>query len=53
MKCAVCKNDIEETFMNKILGTVIKNSKGKKQVICFECQKKFNNDKTKILEALS
>jgi len=36
--------------MGKILGTYIKDNKAKKHTICFECQKKFNNDKTKILE---
>lgn len=50
MKCEICSKNIETTFMSKILGTYIKDDKGKKHSICFECQKKFNNDKTKILE---
>ena len=41
MKCEICKKKIGETFLKKILGTIIKDSKGKKHMICFECQKKF------------
>jgi len=50
MKCEICSKSIETTFMGKILGTYIKDNKAKKHTVCFECQKKFNNDKTKILE---
>ncbi len=50
MKCEICSKNIESTFMGKILGTYIKDDKGKVHAICFECQKKSNNDKTKILE---
>jgi ribosome-binding protein aMBF1 (putative translation factor) len=41
MKCEICGNSIPETFMAKIVGTIIKDAKGKKHSICFECQKKF------------
>ncbi len=40
-KCSVCSKKIETTFLNKLLGTYIKNKKGKRKAICFECQKKF------------
>lgn len=50
MKCEICSKSIGTTFMGKILGTYIKDNKGKKRAICFECQKKFNNDKATILE---
>jgi len=43
MKCEICKKKIEETFLKKLLGTYIKDDKGKKHSICFECQKKFSN----------
>ncbi|MBU4284332.1 MAG: hypothetical protein KJ968_04430 [Nanoarchaeota archaeon] len=43
MKCEICKKKIEETFLKKILGTYVKNGKGKKHAVCFECQKKFSN----------
>ena len=51
MKCEICKGKIEETFLGKILGTHVKDDKGKKHVICFECQKKFPS-KEKVLENL-
>jgi len=41
MKCEICKKKVEETFLKKILGTYVKDEKGKKHVVCFECQKKF------------
>jgi len=49
MKCEICSKNIETTFMEKILGTYIKDDKGKKHTICQECQKKFP-DKATILE---
>tara|TARA_Y100000034_G_scaffold10237_1_gene10804 strand:+ start:1293 stop:1448 length:156 start_codon:yes stop_codon:yes gene_type:complete len=51
MKCSICKTKIQETFLNKIIGTVVKDAKGKKHSICFECQKKFKN-KEEILNKL-
>jgi hypothetical protein len=41
MKCDICKNKIEETFLEKMLGSYVKDAKGKKHLICSECQKKF------------
>jgi len=52
MKCEICKKNVKETFLNKIVGTYVKDEKGKKHVICFECQKKFNNNKEEILKNL-
>jgi|TARA_B100001964_G_C14159576_1_gene565997 hypothetical protein len=49
MKCEICSKNIESTFMGKILGTYIKDDKGKKHTVCRECQKK-TPDKAKILE---
>ena len=51
-KCEICKNQIQETFLKKILGTVVKDSKGKKHLICSDCQKKFSA-KEEILNRLS
>jgi DNA-directed RNA polymerase subunit RPC12/RpoP len=39
MKCELCKKAIEETFLKKILGTVVKDEKGKKHYVCSACQK--------------
>ena len=44
MKCKVCNNKIEEHFLKKAVGTIIKDEKGKKHNICSECQKKLTKD---------
>ncbi|MBN2052938.1 hypothetical protein JW756_05520 [Candidatus Woesearchaeota archaeon] len=41
MKCDVCGKKIETTFLNKIIGTVIRDEKGKKKTVCNECQKRY------------
>ncbi len=51
MKCDICKNKIEETFLEKMLGTYVKDAKGKKHLICFECQKKFKT-KEEVLKRI-
>ena len=51
MKCEICKKKIAELFLDKIKGTVLKDSKGKKHYVCFECQKNFK-DKDKLLAEL-
>ena len=43
-KCAICGNKIEELFLGKIKGTIIKG-----KTVCSECQKKH---KEKIEEQL-
>ncbi|HIH15583.1 MAG: hypothetical protein QT08_C0015G0028 [archaeon GW2011_AR17] len=43
-KCTLCKEKIEETFLGKIRGTVIK-----KKMVCSSCQKKFGADVEKQL----
>ncbi|MFC1697736.1 hypothetical protein ACFL1H_05360 [Nanoarchaeota archaeon] len=52
MKCQICKKKISETFLKKILGTYIKNEKGKRLPICFECQKTLSNNKKEMLEKI-
>ena len=39
MKCEICSKKVEETFLSKPIGTLIKDAKGKKRMVCFECQK--------------
>ncbi len=41
MKCDLCSQKIEETFLEKIKGTYIGRYKGKK-VVCPSCQKKYS-----------
>ena len=51
MKCTVCGKSIDATFLGKILGTYVKDSKGKLHPVCFECQKKFDS-KEEILKQI-
>ena len=41
MKCEICNATINETFLKKIIGTYVKDAKGKKHFVCFACQKKY------------
>jgi hypothetical protein len=50
-KCEICGKKIDVTFLDKIIGTYIKDHKGKKHAICFECQKTIGN-KLAILDRL-
>jgi len=50
MKCDICGKKIETTFLNKMIGTVIRDSKKKKRTVCNECQRKYttNELRTKL-----
>lgn len=50
MKCEICKNKIEETFLKKPIGTYVKDKNSKKRIICCDCQKAYK--KEEILEKL-
>lgn len=52
MKCSLCKTKIETTFLDKILGTYVKDAKGKKHAVCIHCQREHKNDKKKIVAAM-
>ena len=41
MKCDLCNNKIEETFLEKIKGIYVKVN-GKVKNICNNCQKKYS-----------
>lgn len=51
MKCEICKGKIENTFLSKIDGTIIRDSKGKKRYVCSDCQRKLKT-KEEILKNL-
>lgn len=51
LKCEICKSKIEEAFLKKILGSYVKDEKGKKHLICPQCQKRFPK-KEEILKNL-
>tara|TARA_Y100000310_G_scaffold80693_1_gene77375 strand:- start:189 stop:341 length:153 start_codon:yes stop_codon:yes gene_type:complete len=38
MKCDICKQKVEETFLGKILGSYVGSGK-KKKAVCQACQK--------------
>jgi len=41
MKCEICNATVNETFLKKIIGTYVKDAKGKKHTVCFACQKQY------------
>jgi len=46
MKCKLCGKEIEETFLGKPKGTIVKIKEGDKNKICYvcgECQKRYGN----------
>jgi hypothetical protein len=47
MKCDICGKKVEEIFLGKILGSHVKNAKGKKKVVCQNCQKILSMDEIK------
>ncbi|HLC98459.1 MAG TPA: hypothetical protein VJC00_00435 [Candidatus Nanoarchaeia archaeon] len=49
LKCDICSSKIENNFLNKAIGTYLKDNKGKKHLICPACQKKFRT-KEEILK---
>jgi uncharacterized protein with PIN domain len=44
MKCASCNNPLQKTFLDKIVGTYVKDEKGKRFAVCFECQRAFKKE---------
>ncbi len=51
MKCEICKKQISETFLKKIVGTQVKDKTGKLHPICPDCQKRLKT-KQEILGSL-
>ncbi len=51
MKCSICNKTLAETFLKKIIGSYIKDDKGKRHPVCRECQKQFNS-KDELLKNL-
>tara|TARA_Y100000310_G_scaffold337122_1_gene423371 strand:- start:9886 stop:10041 length:156 start_codon:yes stop_codon:yes gene_type:complete len=46
MKCDICKDKVEETFLGKPLGTYIGSGK-KKKIVCQNCQKTMTIEEIK------
>ncbi len=51
MKCAICKEKVEETFLDKPVGTWIRDAKGKRHLVCARCQRQ--HDKAGLLAKIS
>jgi uncharacterized protein with PIN domain len=43
MKCAICNNKIETTFLDKVLGTYVYKD-NKKYLVCSDCQKEYSKE---------
>jgi len=43
-KCEICKAKIEKIFLDKIIGSYVKDKKGKKHMICNNCQSKYTKE---------
>ena len=52
MKCKICNQKVSKTFLDKPIGTYVKDEKGKLHIICNQCQSKFES-KQEILENFS
>ena len=47
MKCTICNKKIEETFLKKPIGTHVRDGKGKRKIVCNECQSKLSIEEIK------
>jgi hypothetical protein len=47
MKCDVCGKKIEITFLNKMIGTSMRDAKKKKRNVCSDCQKRYSPEEIK------
>ncbi|MFT4311654.1 MAG: hypothetical protein ACMXYF_00305 [Candidatus Woesearchaeota archaeon] len=52
MKCAITGKPIEKTFLDKLIGTVIKDENGKKYYVSAQAQQKYKT-KAELLKQLS
>ncbi len=47
MKCTICNKKVEETFLKKPVGTYVRDRKGKRKLVCKECQAKLSIEQIK------
>ena len=43
MKCEICEKQVQTMYLEKPLGTVVKDEKGKRHWLCNVCQSKFQS----------
>ena len=49
VKCDICGEKIQTTFLNKLVGTIIKDENHKKRNICSNCQRLHKGEDLKTL----
>ncbi|MFH1400293.1 MAG: hypothetical protein ABIH41_02135 [Nanoarchaeota archaeon] len=47
MKCQLCSKKMEENFLQKPMGTYVRDAKGKQHPVCQTCQKAKSMDEIK------
>ena len=47
MKCDICGKKIETTFLNKLIGTTIRDAKRKNRTVCSDCQRRYTKEELK------
>jgi hypothetical protein len=52
MKCEITGQELQTTFLGKIIGTVVKDERGKKHYISSQAQKTFATKK-EVLEQIA
>lgn len=52
MKCEICRESIATQYLEKPLGTVVKDAKGKQHWVCSQCQARFHNKKDVLLKQM-
>ena len=48
MKCEICAQELGTLYLDKPVGTVVKDDKGKKHWVCNECQEKFQSKEEQL-----
>lgn len=46
-KCAVCSGKVETTFLQKPVGTYLRDEKGKRRLVCSACQARLSVEELK------
>jgi len=44
MKCELCSAALATTFLKKVVGSYVRDGKGKRHLVCPACQKKHGQD---------
>ncbi|MBN1645917.1 hypothetical protein JW868_02655 [Candidatus Woesearchaeota archaeon] len=47
MKCDICGQKVEQTFLKKLVGTYVKDKKGKRHPVCMNCQSSMSMEDIK------